>query len=389
VTPEPPEPLASHAGLREVDGAFLGEELVRGTAARFVALLRERGLRPMVTVARDERARSADVAEMAVDGAAAAGADVWELGVLSTPASKLSARELGAGGGIMVTGSHLGPHLTGMKLSSGPDFIPVDIRSLPAENGSAARGSIQPHDGGAEAHAAAVAASVDASTIRSAGLRVHLFGGAGASGPALLETLGCEEAHLPDADLGLELDADADRLTLIGEDSEATLPLVALARPPRTLVRSTDTSRMVDLLLGGGAEVRAVSPGELHLVEALQAAGSSAGPLLAGEGNGGVVVPEVGLARDGLAAGARILELLARSGRPLRKHLDGLPRLVRRRSTVPIRSATPVTVEREGGLWGLVRPSATEPVVRITVEGPDAAQVDALHEELRAAVEAT
>jgi phosphomannomutase len=155
-------------------------------------------------------------------------------------------------------------------------------------------------------------------------------------------------------------------------------------------VRSADTSRAVDRLLAGHAAIQVVAPGEFHLVEALRAASASDGPLLAGEGNGGVVVPEVGLARDGLAAGARILELLARSGRPLQYHLDRLPRLARRRSA--LRGASrqdAVTVERGGGLWGLVRPSATEPVVRITVEGPDPEEVDALHDELLAAVEAT
>jgi phosphomannomutase len=88
------------------------------------------------------------------------------------------------------------------------------------------------------------------------------------------------------------------------------------------------------------------------------------------------------LARDGLAAAARILELVATSGRPLGDHLGRLPRLARRRSTIPAEASAPVVVERGGGLWGLVRASATEPVVRITVEGPDPAEVDALHDEL-------
>ena len=66
-----------------------------------------------------------------------------------------------------------------------------------------------------------------------------------------------------------------------------------------------------DLTAARGGGVRVVSPGELHLVEELTARGGD----IAGEGNGGVVVPAVGLARDGLAAGAAIMALLARTGR--------------------------------------------------------------------------
>jgi phosphomannomutase len=278
-----------------------------------------------------------------------------------------------------VTGSHLAPHLTGLKLSASPRFLPIDIRTLPPPNGAPpSRGRVRPLPGGAEEHARAVARAVAAEAIRSAGLRVSLLGGAGESAQALLAELGCDGSGAPD--VRLKLDADGDRLGLADVDTECILPLVALARPPRMLVRSEDTSRMVDRLLAGHARVRAVPPGELYLVEALIQEGD--GQALAGEGNGGVVIPEVGLARDGLATAARILELVAISGRPLGDHLARLPRLARRRSTVRADASEPVSVERGDGLWGLVRSSATEPVVRITVEGPDPAEVDALHDEL-------
>jgi phosphomannomutase len=165
---------------------------------------------------------------------------------------------------------------------------------------------------------------------------------------------------------------------------------------------------MVDLLVERrGGSVHVVPPGELHLLEALDATGAE----LAGEGNGGVVVPEAVRARDGLAAAASVLQLLARSGEPLSAHVAALPRLARRRSTVPCpdggaarallagladavgqAAAHPesgIRLERPDGSWALVRQSATEPVLRMTVEGPSEEAAEALHLELEAALAGT
>jgi phosphomannomutase len=182
---------------------------------------------------------------------------------------------------------------------------------------------------------------------------------------------------------------------------------VALAREARAVVKGADTSRMVDdVLAARGGSVRTTTPGELHLVEALGAEGD-----LAGEGNGGVVVPAVGMARDALAAAAAILELMARTKRPISALAAELPRYFRRRSTVAcageedarialdavaasvgvspaVDPEQGVVVEAADGAWGLVRRSATEPVLRITVEAPTEAAADALHAEVRAALPA-
>ena len=198
-------------------------------------------------------------------------------------------------------------------------------------------------------------------------------------------------------------------MTLVDEEgeelsSEAVLPLVALACEADRVVRSTDTSHMVDELIAGrGGAVHVVSPGELHLIEKLLRVGAD----LAGEGNGGVVVPAVGLARDGLAAGVAVLGLMARTGASLSELSAGLPPRTIRRSTIPC--ATPeqacaaltglaaelgaappenaedgILVERPGGAWGLVRRSATEAVLRLTAEARTDEAADALHAELRA-----
>ena len=266
------------------------------------------------------------------------------------------------------------------------------------------------HIGGAsEEHAAAVAASVDVEAIRASGVAVGCAGGAGPAAELLLERLECGNGT-GRCDVFLHLDADGDRLQLSDErgkalDAELTFPLALLATEPAAVVKGADTSRIVDVLTRArGATLRTVPPGELHLFRALASSGGD----LAGEGNGGVIVPRVGLARDGLAAAAAIIALLVRRGASLSALVAELPRFAQRRSAVPclepaharerlqavgrglgIEAVDPrvgVQLESRNGAWGLVRLSATEPVLRITAEGRTAPEADALHAELQSMV---
>jgi phosphomannomutase len=325
--------------------------------------------------------------------------------VVSTPGAKLAARRRDLGGAIVVTASHLAGDWNGLKLLAGPDQLPVDVATLPPlSRSSGARGRLHVDAGAAAEHAEAVCASVDRQVVAGARFTVSWTGGAGDAPRLALERLGCRVVERG-GDAGLRLDPDGDRLALVDErgaevDPEATLALVALARSARSVVKGADTSTLVDRVVAGPVHV--VTPGELHLAEAVLETGAD----LAGEGNGGVMVPAIGLARDGLAAAASILELLARSGSPLSALADELPHRAVRRSTLAIewpehaaralaavaareRLAAPdpfagVRVERPAGAWGLVRQSATEPVLRITAEAPDATDAERLHDDLRA-----
>jgi phosphomannomutase len=189
------------------------------------------------------------------------------------------------------------------------------------------------------------------------------------------------------------LDADADRLAIDGHASDAVLLLAATARHPAILVRGADSTRMVGAL---AAETVTVAPGELHLIEAM----SRTGALLAGEGNGGVVRAETASGRDGLAAMALILELLARDPGAL----ASLPAVHIRRAAIALDDAREraaglpgavdlglergVELERGGGEWALVRASATEPVARVTAEAGSAAGATALLDDVLAELHA-
>ncbi len=402
--------IATHSGLRGRPGAGLTPQIISDAVGSMVELLAERGQAPAVGVARDARPSGHLLLNHVVQAVIERGADVVDFGVVSTPTAKLAARQIGVGGVIVITGSHLSPDWNGLKLMAGPGFKPVDTGAMhpPGKvDAGRPRGAVSCDATAAGRHAAAVCAAVDASAIRAAGLEVRLVGGAGTAGRLALAGLGCLASGGP-ADLTMVMDADGDRLELVDEagttlDLEATLCLAALGTSSRTIVKGADTSAMIDVVMAeSGGTVHVTRPGELHLLEALDATGAD----LAGEGNGGVVVPEVGMARDGLAAGALILDLMARTGAPLSSLAAGLPRFARRRFTVPCADASyarnaltalaermgqpfedsrhGVLVHRPDSTWGLVRQSATEPVLRVTVESREPAQVDALEADLRA-----
>jgi phosphomannomutase len=401
--------IATHSGLRGRPGVDLSPELTGRTVSGLIGVLDVRGLPRTLAVARDERQTSEALAATVIDAALVLGTEVVDLGVLSTPAAKLAARRRQLGGAVIVTGSHLDPALNGLKLVAGPSYGPVDVRGLPQpEAGARRRGRLHLDHAATAEHVAAVSESIDADLVRGTSLSVRSTGSAGAAPRLLLERLRCRTGE-PHPQVGLLLDSDGDRLLLIDEtgarlDSDETLALALLAHDARVVVKGADTSRMIDTLAKerGGA-IHTVAPGEIHLISALVEQGGDLG----GEGNGGVVVPSVCLGRDGLAAAAAILWLVARSDRPLSALAAELPRYARRRSTLSCpdeargREAiaavagrwrtepepdTGLRVETGEGAWGLVRVSATEPVVRITAEADTASGADSLHTELRSAI---
>jgi phosphomannomutase len=401
--------MATHSGLR---GPGLSGADVERTVGGFLTLLSDLGLGGGLAMASDGRPGNEELCERVVETVTGGGLDLVDLGIVATPTAKIAARSMGLAGAVIVTASHLPHGWNGVKLAIGPDFFPVDVGALPPppDGPGGDRGSFSRDPGAAAIHAAAVCGSVDEESIRGRGLVATVSGGAGNAPAIALERLGVRVA-VGGADVQLHLDADADRLALGDEagtmlDEEDTLALVALSRRPAAVVKGADTSRALDELVAGwGGAVTTVPPGELHLVEAL----SELGAELAGEGNGGVAIPAVAPARDGLGAAAAILQLLAREGMPLSELAAGLPRYERRRSRIEcerpgdaeaaldalaswagtgVDPGIGLRLDRGGDLWALVRPSATEPILRFTVEGGDGSDVERLHSELRTVAEA-
>jgi phosphomannomutase len=206
--------------------------------------------------------------------------------------------------------------------------------------------------------------------------------------------------------VGFVLDPDADRLALIDEagtcvSEEATLALAVkyrLSQRPGTVVINMSTSRMCEDLArsAGGTCVRS-AVGEANVVGRMR----SDDAVIGGEGNGGVIDPRVGWVRDPYVGMALILSLMAKERKPLSRLVAELPRyaMLKTKFEVP-REKLPAALDAiqkrwpdatvntldglrlDGNGWWLhVRPSNTEPVVRVIAEAANLEQADALCRE--------
>lgn len=224
------------------------------------------------------------------------------------------------------------------------------------------------------------------------------------------------------ADVGFAQDPDADRLAIVDEigryiGEEYTLALAALAlleiepEPEKALlVANLSTSRMIDDVAERyGARVERTPVGEAHVASRMiRQLAHGQRVLLGGEGNGGVIWPEVSFVRDSVVGMGLTLALMARHGKRLSQIVDGLPRyaIVKRKHDIPSKeSANPAIdavanafesrgrVDLQDGVrvdlddqkaWLSVRASNTEPIVRLIAEAPEDSLAHALLDEVGA-----
>ena len=289
---------------------------------------------------------------------------------------------------------------------------------------------------------------VDVDAVRRERIRVALDcvnGAGGAVLPALLERLGCDvhaiglEPHGrfhrdPEptarnlaalgalvrecgARVGFAVDPDADRLSLVDERGRAlgedlTLALAAdvvLRRERGRVVTNLSTSRVVeDVARGHGCRVVRAPVGEINVVVRMVAEGAVVG----GEGNGGVIVPALHHTRDAPAGVALLLQCLVDApGVPLSERVAALPSytIVKEKIAFPrealaaaynalAEESPPGGRDDSDGLrmewpaersWLHVRPSGTEPVVRLIAEAPEPDTARSLIDRARQVLEAT
>lgn len=270
---------------------------------------------------------------------------------------------------------------------------------------------------------------LDADQIRGRNLHAVVDAVEGAGGiivPALLETLGvrctplfCEmtgrfphdpeptPSHLGDlcatvlskgADLGFAVDPDVDRLALVDGNGRAlseemTLAIAAdflLGKTPGPMAVNLSTTGLIEKVAAGHGQTVHRSPvGEANVVEAILAHDC----ILGGEGNGGVIYPTIHAGRDALVGIAMVLQAVAESGRTLADMADALPPVFMVKTKVAseelpagddlarlLASLGEGRIDDRDGLkwigedaWVHVRPSNTEPVVRIIAEAKDEA----------------
>jgi phosphoglucosamine mutase len=402
-------------------------------------------------VGRDTR-RSGPLLEAALmAGLASEGADVLSLGVVPTPAvAWVAARDSIAG--AMVSASHNPFEDNGVKLfGCGGKKLGDDVEAAleeelhrllrheaagPARTGDAV-GTVA--DGAAEvvAWAESVARSIDGRRLD--GLRVVVDcanGGASGIGPDLLRSLGadvmalhaepdgtninmgCGSTHPADlqravveggADVGIAFDGDADRALAVDAagrliDGDQIIAITAIDRRDRGMLAADTVVVTVMTNLGfrlgmvdHGIKVLEVPVGDRNVLEALDDEGLTLG----GEQSGHVIFADRATTGDGLLTAVQLIDVVARTGRPLAELADAamtrLPQVLRNvRVTARAADAASAvaaevaSVEAELGDHGrvLIRASGTEPLVRVMVEAPTAAQAEMAAERLVAAVTA-
>jgi phosphoglucosamine mutase len=210
------------------------------------------------------------------------------------------------------------------------------------------------------------------------------------------------------ADVGLALDGDADRVLAVDHrgrtvDGDHLIAICAQDLAARGVLAANTVVVTVMTNLGfrlamaeRGIDVVETAVGDRYVLEALDQ-----GYSLGGEQSGHVIFRDVATTGDGLLTGLRLLDVVRRSGRSLAELADGamtqLPQVLKNvrvrgvaKDVVAAVAADVAAVESELGATGrvLLRPSGTEPLVRVMVEAPTAEQADAAADRLVAAVEA-
>jgi len=395
-----------------------------------------------IVVGQDTR-RSGDMFVAAITaGATSLGADVHRVGVVPTPALAFVTGQGDFAAGIMVSASHNPAEDNGLKVldSSGlklDDAIEDELEALIWRTEELAGLSndvlgraIDATDRVAAyvAHRESLAGRIDAS-----GLRVVLdcANGSGCPvGPGILRATGATVQVIHDqpdganinvrsgatdpaslaaavleagADVGFALDGDADRLIAVdghGEvvDGDRVLGVLALERLERGVL---DSGTLVVSVLSNGGLQQAVEDrggivvrtpvGDKYILEGMLVSGASLG----GEKSGHVIVREYTTSGDGLVTALEVLRVMTATGTSLADLARTIPLFPQQQRTVRVRHKDQwegdVALRRgiadaEGRLGGggriLVRPSGTEPALRVMVEGPDAGLVAELADTL-------
>lgn len=326
-----------------------------------------------VVIGRDSRPSGRMIQNAVVSGLLAAGIDVVQLEIASTPGVAYMVRRHQAAGGIVITASHNPIIWNGIKFLTSEGLAPPpeqaeQIFSIYREKAFKLAaveqlGGVHCDATTSEQHVAATLKLVDIEQIKASHFRVILDsvnGAGGEEGRMLLEQLGCQVIHLngeptgifahtpePTAEnlvslceavkqeqvaAGFAQDPDADRLAIVDENGsyigeEYTLALAAkylFASRPGPMAANLSTSRMVDDLAaaaGGNCRVHRSAVGEANVVAVMKQQGCAFG----GEGNGGIIDLRVGPVRDSLVAMALTLQLMAGTGKSLSQLVAEIP----------------------------------------------------------------
>jgi phosphoglucosamine mutase len=421
----PPRNLFGTDGVRGVAGAELTAELALALG-RASALASDVD-RPQVLILRDTRESGPMLEAALAAGIAEGGGDAWLAGVLPTPAASILVRRHGLDQAAVVSASHNPWQHNGIKFFGGDgrkldDEAEARIEAGVAEAGSDARavGRVRELDGALDDYRRAL---TSAFRLDLSGRSVMLDCANGATyraAPSVFERLGAETQAIatePDgrninegcgsvhpellaesvrrsgAEIGFAFDGDGDRVVAV--DSDGTVrdgdELIALCARHLAAAGALEGGVAVTVMTNygfhtamaeAGIEVATTPVGDRHVTTELERRGWALG----GEQSGHIVWTEYGPTGDGIAAALLVMGALGESSLARATPMTKLPQALRnvevaRRQGLKDGAAIWEAVERESRrLEGrgrvLVRPSGTEPLVRVMVEAPTQAVCD-------------
>lgn len=426
--------MVSISGVRGIVGQSLTPEVIMNYAAAFGLLCR--GCK--IVVGRDSRVSGQMARHAVLAGLQAAGCSVVDLGMCPTPTAQLAVEDLKAAGGIVITASHNPQEWNALKFigSNGLFLGPKQSARLWKLARKAKKtwvpwnrlGAVSTDTRAIDRHIKRILAlrDIDVPALRKRRFRVVVDcvnGVGGLIAPRLLKELGCRVtelnaeptgrfAHgaepLPEnlgqlghavrkakADIGFATDPDVDRLAVVDQQGhplgeECTLALAVqfvLKRQRGRVVINMSTTRAVeDIAREFRIPVVRTPVGEIHVARRMKRSKA----VIGGEGNGGVILPQLHFGRDAPVGMALILQHLLGVGGTISQLAETLPQysMVKRKLRVPREKMALVErkfvsqfrgqrMNRVDGVrvdfdtsWLHLRRSNTEPIVRIYTEAP-------------------
>jgi len=435
--------IKSISGIRGTIGGKPGDTLspldvVRFTAAYGTWLAKRAGKNQKVVIGRDGRISGEMVQRLVVSTLNALGLDVVDLGLSTTPTVEMAVVFEKAAGGIILTASHnpkewnalkllneKGEFISGedgaalLEIAAKDDFTFASVDKL---------GSYTVNETALQQHIDAVLAYplVDIAAIKKAKFKVVLdaINSTGAIAvPALLKALGvkditvlngevngkfahnpeplpehlrelCNEVNKQKADIGIAVDPDVDRLCFVCEDGSLfgeEYTLVAVAdyvlknRKGNTVSNMSSTRALKDVTIKHGGTYTPSAVGEVNVVNKMKAVNA----VIGGEGNGGIIVPDLHYGRDALIGIALFLSHMALEKKSAKQLRNSYPDYFMSKNKIeltegfdlkkifehikkkykqhPINTEDGLKIEFETD-WVHLRTSNTEPIIRIYAE---------------------
>ena len=436
--------MVSVSGVRGIYGDTLTPEIAMKYAAHF-GIFSNRG---KIIVGRDSRVTGPAMFNAVTAGLMSVGCDVVDLGIVSTPTVLLAVEESDAAGGISITASHNAAEWNAMKFvgENGmflfPENADIFINSLdePVDYVGWDRiGKIYSDPDGSKRHIEKVMniPYLDVEKIKAKKFKVVVDcvnGAGGVIAPQLLRDLGCEVvelnceptgifAHVPEplnknlgdlekavaaqkADLGFATDPDVDRLSVVDETGKCIGEEFSLLLAEKFILSKTKgdivtnlSSSMAseDIAAEFGVKVHRTKVGEINVGKKMMELQSPVG----GEGNGGIICPEVHYTRDAPAGMAVILGYLAERDEPISKLAAEIPHYYFAKNKIKVDPTeldnimnkvpeifTDYKLDTTDGIkilgdkfWIHVRKSGTEPIIRVYVESETAEKSEQICKE--------